>query len=51
MSATEVKEIVYHCQCRRYVEGTPQGSCFCNECGREHSPMQDYLVEGARAGF
>ena len=26
MSAIDVKEIVYHCQCRRFVEGTPVGS-------------------------
>jgi hypothetical protein len=37
MSAADVKEIVYHCECRRFVQGTPTGTCFCHECGREHS--------------
>ncbi|MDP3565096.1 MAG: hypothetical protein Q8R70_11475, partial [Methanoregula sp.] len=41
MSATEVKEIVYHCQCRRFVKGTPVASCTCHECGREHVPTEE----------
>ena len=49
MSATDVKEVVYHCECRRYVLGTPATSCHCHECGREHDPAD---VSGiARAGF
>jgi hypothetical protein len=38
MSSIEVKEIVYHCECRRFAEGTPIDSCICPECGREHRP-------------
>jgi hypothetical protein len=41
MSATDVKEIVYHCQCRRFVKGTPIDPCTCPECGREHEPTRD----------
>jgi hypothetical protein len=45
MSATEVKEIMYHCECRRFVLGTPFATCNCHECGREHSPAggNDYV--------
>ena len=38
MSSTEVKEIVYHCECRRFILGTAVDPCSCHECGREHSP-------------
>jgi len=38
MSATDVKEIVYHCECRRFVLGTPAGACLCHECGQELEP-------------
>jgi hypothetical protein len=38
MSATEVTEIMYHCECRRFTIGTPVSSCTCHECGREHVP-------------
>jgi hypothetical protein len=42
MSATDVKSIVCHCQCRRFVEGTPGAPCTCHECGQEHVPPEDY---------
>ena len=38
MSASEIKEILYHCECRRFIIGTPAAPCNCYECGREHSP-------------
>jgi hypothetical protein len=38
MSSTDVKEIVYHCECRRFILGTPVDVCTCHECGREYSP-------------
>lgn len=42
MSATDVKEIIYHCQCRRYVVGTPQNAAVCRECGRQHVPTEEF---------
>jgi len=42
MSACDVKQIVYHCQCRRFAEGTPVAPCICLECGREHVPTEEY---------
>jgi len=42
VSTTDVREIVYHCQCRMFVEGTPSESCTCHECGREHRPQEEY---------
>lgn len=41
-SNTEVKDIIYHCQCRRFVEGLPNTPCFCSECGREFAPDQEF---------
>jgi len=38
MSAADVKEMVYHCECRRFVSGTQVAPCQCHECGRVHSP-------------
>ena len=38
MSSTEVKEIVYHCDCRRFVTGTPVAPSICHECGRKLAP-------------
>jgi hypothetical protein len=46
MSAIEVKEIVYHCQCRRFTTGTPVAPARCHECGREHVPNEDILMSG-----
>ncbi|OPX64827.1 hypothetical protein [Methanoregula sp. PtaB.Bin085] len=46
MSATEVKEIVYHCECRRFVMGAVETTCLCPECGRMHAPG-DFSVAGA----
>lgn len=40
-SALEIKEIVYHCECRRFVKGTLNAPCTCDECGRHHAPA-DY---------
>jgi hypothetical protein len=47
MSATEVKEIVYHCECRRFVPGIPAAPCLCYECGRTHSPADEYVISEA----
>ena len=48
MSATEIKEIVYHCECRRFVMGAVETTCLCPECGRMHAPG-DFSVAGAGA--
>jgi len=42
MSATDVKEIVYHCECRRFVEGPVGNSSICPECGKTHMPDDEY---------
>lgn len=47
MSATEIREIVYHCECRRFVVGAVEVSCLCPECGRMHVPVN--TVNGAEA--
>jgi hypothetical protein len=51
MSATDVKEVVYHCECRRFVLGTPVATCHCHECGREHAPADNFAASRASAGF
>jgi len=50
MSSANVKEIVYHCECRRFVVGTPTDSCICTECGREHTPSVEYCGDTPRSG-
>ncbi len=49
MSAADVKEIVYHCECRRFVKGTPTEPCFCHECGREHAPSDPPVATSVTA--
>ena len=44
MSTADVKEIMYHCQCRRFVLGSPAAPCLCNECGRQHTPDAGYAM-------
>jgi hypothetical protein len=44
MSTTEVKEIVYHCDCRRFVQGTPVTPCTCHECGKELAPTDPTVL-------
>ncbi|OPX64828.1 hypothetical protein [Methanoregula sp. PtaB.Bin085] len=51
MSATEVKEIVYHCECRRFVMGAVETTCLCPECGRMQVPVNNYRVTEAAAGY
>jgi hypothetical protein len=51
MSATEIKEIVYHCECRRFVMGAVGAACLCHECGREHAPTDNFGASGASAGY
>jgi hypothetical protein len=51
MSSTDVKEIVYHCECRRFVQGTTVAACTCHECGREHAPTDNFVVREAFAAF
>jgi len=41
MSANEITEIMYHCECRRFAIGTPVAPCICHECGRELVPTVD----------
>lgn len=48
MSASDIKEIVYHCPCRRFVQGTPDASCTCHECGRVHVPTEEYRMSGGQ---
>ncbi|OPY32880.1 MAG: hypothetical protein A4E34_02257 [Methanoregula sp. PtaU1.Bin006] len=51
MSATEVKEIVYHCECRRFVMGAVETTCLCPECGRMQVPVTTFEGATAAAGF
>jgi len=51
MSATEVKEIVYHCECRRFVMGAVETTCLCPECGRMQVVVNTPGVQEAAAGF
>jgi len=38
----EAAEIVYHCQCRRFVTGPVDSPCTCHECGRKLVPTEEY---------
>jgi hypothetical protein len=49
MSAIDVKEIVYHCQCRRFAEETPVAPARCPECRWEYVPNEDTLISGPGA--
>ncbi len=48
MSSVNVKEIVYHCRCRRFVEGTPSEPCYCSECGQVHAPYDGSVQNAGR---
>ncbi|NMB79257.1 MAG: hypothetical protein GYA23_09225 [Methanomicrobiales archaeon] len=37
---TDIREIIYHCPCRRFVEGSLTTTSTCHECGRQHAPSQ-----------
>jgi len=43
-SSSRVKEILWHCQCRRFVLGDTVNACTCHECGRVHVPGPEYRI-------
>lgn len=51
MSAFDVKEIVYHCQCRRFMPAVVAKTCICHECGRQHAPDDVHAGTRAVSGF